>query len=191
MSIWQIIKDNLAAKVRTHTVQETVPPPPALRGMLAHTAERCTACGTCVYVCSPGAIRVSEQDDLHAEWQYFAGQCTFCGKCVAYCPTQALCFENRPAPVSRDVEVYRVSHSMAYTACERCGKLFIPLPGHVLIQLYGDPLPAEIAAVRFLCDGCRNKNAVRSLKDALRGQLARRGADHLDRQTLYKAEEKE
>jgi ferredoxin len=47
-------------------------------------AEKCTGCGLCEEVCSPGAITI---DTIAA---IDVATCTGCGQCVAECPQEAL-----------------------------------------------------------------------------------------------------
>lgn len=190
MGIWNILKRNLGLGSRTQTPQQVVPHPDTYRGQLVHDTSRCTACRTCSYVCSPAAITFDDTNDQAVVWQYYAGQCTYCGRCAAYCPTHALVFEPHSVVISGNLMDYHTDHAIAYSDCSRCGKKFIALPGSVLLSLYGDPLPADIAVTRFMCEECRNKVASRNLKEAVRGQLARRASDHIDRLDLHKTEEK-
>lgn len=187
MSIWKIIKDNFLKGSRTRKPEEKVPCPQAFRGQLVHHVERCTACGTCAYVCSPSAIEVEYDEVEGALWHYNAAQCTYCGRCAAYCPTQAIQLEAKVNQIGKELFSYHVDHQMELVACTRCGKKFIPLPPNTLIKLYGDPLPPEIAATRGMCEECRNRLATKSLKDAIRGPLARRASDLIDhQQNIYK-----
>jgi len=180
MGIWTILRTNFFKGSRTRKLTEVVEHPQAFRGLVLHDTSRCTACGTCAYVCSPGAITFEEGED-EIMWDYNAGRCTFCGRCVQFCPTAALSFSHESAPVvTMKAELY-TDHAVSYSTCTRCGKKYIPLPASSYVKLYGDPMPADIAELRGLCETCRNKQATRKLKEAARGQLAKRAADHIDR----------
>jgi Formate hydrogenlyase subunit 6/NADH:ubiquinone oxidoreductase 23 kD subunit (chain I) len=181
MGIWTILKQNLGLGSRTRKPEETVPYPDTFRGMLSHDFKKCTACGTCNYVCSPGAITFDRSGQGSVKWQYFAGQCTYCGRCIAFCPTGALQFEHSSGPISTDLDAYRVVHSIQYVPCSRCGKPMIPLPASLLVKLYGDPIPEDISAVREMCEECRNFTTTRNLKNATSGRMARRASDLIDR----------
>lgn len=188
MGILDILRSNLGRRPRTRKPGDTVPYPDVYRGQLGHETSRCTACGTCAYVCSPSAI-VIRQEAGQPVWTYNAGQCTYCGRCAAYCPTGAISLATYPTAVADDLQDFKIAHSVETVPCTRCGKPFIPLPAVMLVKMYGDPLPAEITAARHLCENCRNRIATRNLKEAVRGQLVRRAADLVDRQTIQKGED--
>ncbi len=93
------------------------------------------------------------------------------------CTTTALSFDQKPNPISGDLATFKIHHAVEMIQCSRCKTPFVPLPAPVLVKLYGDPLPEEIQSIRFLCEKCRKKVATRHLKEAARGQMARRGSD--------------
>lgn len=174
MDIWSQISKNLFQRARTRRPEAAVPYPEGFRGELLHDASRCTACGTCAYVCSPSAIAVESPSpdqaspDGHATWQYQMLSCTFCGRCVDFCPTGALSFDSRlPRPL---FAMQPTAHQIAYQPCERCGKPVIPLPRPVLVATYGDPLPAEIEHLNRLCDRCRKKVTGANVKRGFTGK---------------------
>ena len=181
MGIWSILKQNFGFGSRTRTPAETVPYPDTYRGILSHDLKKCTACETCAYVCSPGAITFDRSGKEAVKWQYFAGQCTYCGRCIAFCPTGALQFEHSSAAASADLNSFRVVHSIEYVPCSRCGKAMIALPASLLVKLYGDPIPADISAVRGMCEDCRNYTTTQNMKNATSGRMARRASDLIDR----------
>lgn len=182
MSIWNILFNNLKNGSRTRKPADNVPYPEGFRGTLMHDTNRCTACGTCAYVCSPSAIHVVERGSIGKTWQYNAGQCTFCGRCVTFCPTEALHFDPISMGARPDSTSLLTHHDIDYVHCKRCGTLFNPLPGNVLVKLYGDPLPEEIQNARDLCDECRQRLYSRNLGLAQKGHMARRAGDLLVRQ---------
>ncbi len=56
--------------------------------------EKCTACGSCIGICPPGAIRI--EDDV----AYIASDlCEECGFCAAECPVEAIIIR---FPISTD-----------------------------------------------------------------------------------------
>ncbi len=177
MGIWKILKQNLAGGSRTLRPEQAVTYPQHYRGALLHDTNRCTGCGTCTYVCSPGAIKIENREPAGLVWIYNAAQCTYCGRCVEYCTTDALSFDQKPVKISDELAGFQVHHAVEMVQCSRCKKPFIPLPASVLVKLYGDPLPEEIQNIRFLCEKCRNQTAGRHLKEASRGQMARRASD--------------
>lgn len=177
MGIWKILKQNLAGGSRTLRPEQAVTYPQHYRGALLHDTNRCTGCGTCTYVCSPGAIKIENREPAGLVWNYNAAQCTYCGRCVEYCTTDALSFDQKPVKINDELAGFQVHHAVEMVQCSRCKKPFIPLPASVLVKLYGDPLPEEIQNIRFMCEKCRNQTAGRHLKEAARGQMARRASD--------------
>ena len=89
---------------------------------------------------------------------------TFCGRCVEYCATHCLHFEETMPPVAPDQAAHRVMHQVSYRPCGRCGRPVIPLPLQTLLALYGDPVPAGIAARQALCERCRGRTAAEGLR---------------------------
>ena len=173
MNIWKLITNNLFQKVHTHRPDVPVPYPGGFRGDLLHDTSLCTACETCVYVCSPAAILVDRTQPEGAIWQYQSLQCTFCGRCVDYCPTHALSFAAEPqTQILHDLEM--VIHFIAYQACPRCGEPVIPLPVATLEAQYGRPLPGEIEKLNRLCARCRKKVQSESVKRGFTGETVGR-----------------
>ena len=71
MGIWNILTRNFRRGSRTRAPQQAVPHPDNYRGLVEHDNTRCTACGTCAYVCSPGAITLESSPEA-VDWDYFA-----------------------------------------------------------------------------------------------------------------------
>ena len=67
-------------------------------------------------------------------------------------------------PVAPDQAAHRVMHRVSYRPCARCGRPLIPLPLQTLLALYGDPVPASIAARQALCERCRGRTAAEGLR---------------------------
>ena len=175
MNILTIISQNFRHGSRTRRPDAPVPFPEGFRGELFHNVDCCTACQTCAYVCSPGAITFAEGDGQSIVWEYFAGQCTYCGRCVEYCPTGALSFaQDAPAAVDQSDRL-RLAHQIFYRPCSRCGQPVIPMPEPTLTRLYGDPLPADIASLNQLCEKCRRRVAGEGIKNALLGNEVNHG----------------
>ncbi|MEW5959896.1 MAG: 4Fe-4S dicluster domain-containing protein [Chloroflexota bacterium] len=170
MNILNLLSVNLGQGSRTRLPDDAVPYPAGYRGRLNHEAALCTACGTCVYTCSPGAITRDAGDPQVVVWNYAEDRCTFCGFCVEYCPTQALSFEPAaPAAITERAQHY-LSHPIDFQPCPDCGQGVRPMPEATLIRLYGDPLPADIAASRGLCERCRQRATSRRFLAVLAGK---------------------
>lgn len=167
MGILNIISKNLQNKARTRKPAEIVEYPLGFRGMLQHEADLCTACQTCAYVCSPGAIKFTDFEQTYITWEYFAEQCTYCGRCVEYCPTHALSFASVAPTVTTNVSDLALKDKIYYQSCTRCGKLIIVIPEPILREKYGEPLPVDIAEREKLCEKCRKKVASEKIKQAL------------------------
>lgn len=163
LSILSILSRNSARGARTRRPEDRVPCPAGFRGPIVHEAARCTACQTCAYVCSPGAIEFGVADPWGVEWRYYAGQCTFCGRCVEYCPTRCLDVADAMPPVTGDPALHRTAHRVAYRPCARCGQPVIPLPRETLQAVYGGTVPEDVAALHELCPRCRQRSAAHRL----------------------------
>lgn len=168
MKILNILSQNLKQGSRTKSPAEDVPFPADFRGELHHNPALCTGCGTCAYVCSPGAITF-EAGETSITWQYFAGQCTFCGRCVEFCPTDALTFsQNAPSIATQSMQM-QTAHTVEYQPCARCGQPVMPMPEAYLSQIYGDSLPDDISARNSLCEKCRRRTTSERIKNSLLG----------------------
>lgn len=157
MNIFVLLSRNLSRKSRTCRPEDAVPYPTDFRGRLIHNVDLCTGCGTCVYTCSPSAIKISDIQSNAANWRYTEDRCTFCGFCVQYCPTNALSFaQETPKPIAERSEHY-IDHPLKLQPCKSCGKPVYVLPENSLEKLYGKPLPAEILETQGLCEDCRQQ----------------------------------
>ncbi|MBP5154082.1 MAG: 4Fe-4S binding protein [Lachnospiraceae bacterium] len=66
---------------------------PRYRGRIAYDAEKCVNCGSCIKVCSPGAITVEKTPAEGGEditYRFDLTSCTFCGTCEDFCDTGAI-----------------------------------------------------------------------------------------------------
>ncbi len=168
MNIWNLISRNFGQKAHTRPPQDSLPYPPAFRGDLLHDAALCTSCGTCAYVCSPGAIEVEHTNTVAADWVYQIMQCTFCGRCVEYCPTHALSFDPQPRQyVLRELST--LHHRIGYQPCPRCGDPVIPLPKATLMETYNGTVPAGLEQLNLLCARCRKKVYSEAIKRGFTG----------------------
>ncbi len=159
MGILNIISRNFQHGPRTRRPDDVPPYPEAFRGTLAHNADRCTACGTCAYVCSPGAITFDSTNPHIVVWNYFEGQCTFCARCVDYCPTHAIQLKPSSPQVTTDESTEHLAHEIRQQICLRCGRSFIPLPKAVLDELYRDGASPALRTQSTLCEVCRRRAA--------------------------------
>jgi hydrogenase-4 component H len=169
MNILNLLSQNMDHGSRTLPPDDAVPYPAGYRGRLSHAVALCTACGTCAYTCSPGAITI-ENDARVARWNYQEDRCTFCGFCVQYCPTQALSFERlAPAPLTERAQHY-LSHEIVLQPCRTCGQPVHMIPEVTLINLYGNPLPKDILAAQGLCERCRQESVSKRFLKAVVGK---------------------
>lgn len=157
MGIFHTLLRNLVNPARTQPPQGLPPPPRRYRGALTHDAARCTACGTCAWVCAPKAIRFREHGDGTVSWQFYIGQCAFCGLCEQSCPTRAI--GNTAAlpatALNADGDGLRLESRIARVPCTRCGQLHMPLPAELQRRLLaGSPGPAAEAELGY-CPDCR------------------------------------
>jgi len=166
MSILGIVLHNFTRRSRTRAPEDTTPIPTGFHGLIEHQTDLCVGCGTCAYVCSPGAIRLEEQANHRIAWKFFAGQCAYCGLCVQYCPTKAITNSGKQPPVSIRQSEHRVAHDIPYRACASCGASVIPLPQAVLHDLYGDTLTDTVLAEQALCPQCRRRLAGERLRES-------------------------
>lgn len=173
MRIFQILLRNTGQKGRT-LAPGTLPAPAGYRGALLHDTSLCTGCGTCAYVCSPGAIRLEEQA-AGVLWQYQVGRCTFCARCAEFCPTKAIRMEDEPSQTAVDAEngTLVTRHMIDFQPCERCGRPFVPLPAQVLARMAGGTL--DSGRMR-LCEKCRARVNSQRLKESLTGAPRKEGA---------------
>lgn len=167
MNIFDLLSQNLNHKSRTRRPADMVQFPADFRGRLLHDIELCTACGTCVYACSPSAISIANAESKIAEWTYQEDRCTFCGFCVQYCPTHALSFaDESPQPITERVQHYTF-HEIEQQPCRNCGKPAHAIPVMTLERLYGKPLPQEILEIQGLCENCRRELSSRRFLKAV------------------------
>ena len=162
MNIFQVISGNLGRSPVTLRFPERVPPPACLRGVVCLDPERCVGCATCAYVCTSGAVGVTEYPAqslgaaTHYEWAYDPGRCTFCGRCVDFCPSQALTMEADRPPVYTQPEALRQVHRLAYPVCAECGQPAHPVNDVVLARAF-DEISDEVREWSRLCKRCRQR----------------------------------
>lgn len=170
MDIFKILTQNFSGGSRTLAPGNAVDYPAGFRGVLRHQADLCTACGTCVYTCSPTAIKPDRSDKRFVVWRYFEDHCTFCGLCVDFCPTGALSFEGRTPEVVQDRSQHFISHTIPMKVCPSCGRLFKQIPLEVLDRLYAHPPTEEVVNMACICEECRRQTISLRFKQTLSGE---------------------
>ncbi len=171
MNIFEVILHNVTLRPRTRKPEDRVPVPDGFRGELVHQASLCTLCGSCAYVCSPGAIQI-EREAESGSWNYDAGRCTFCARCTEYCPTHALSLVTQPVRLFDDRLLQQVQHLVAYQHCTRCGKTISPLPVETLVRLYhNEEAATEAMKANLLCPECRARAHSQRFKLGLGGPI--------------------
>ncbi len=169
MNIFHLILRNFSSQPRSLEPETPVDCPAGYRGELAHDASLCVLCGACVYVCSPGALRL-EQGQGQGSWTYDAGRCCYCGRCVEYCRMSALSFIESPVRLVRKRQEERVEHRVPYQHCTRCGAEILPLPAEALARLLHTEKGAVVSPDDHpLCERCRQRAYSQLLKAGLGG----------------------
>ncbi|HYH38543.1 MAG TPA: 4Fe-4S dicluster domain-containing protein [Azospirillum sp.] len=162
MGMLKTVLSNLFHPPRTRDPGDLPPVPATYRGALAHDAGRCTACGTCAYVCAPKAISFAQDPGVSVSWRFFIGRCSFCGLCERNCPTGAIRLE-AAVPSATDSAAgdgLRLESVIRLQPCTRCGAAHVPLPDALMDAAYVD---------RGYCPECRRWAASARLRDAFGG----------------------
>lgn len=172
MRIFEILLRNTGQKART-LAPGTLPAPAGYRGTLQHETNLCTGCGTCAYVCSPGAIQLDQRAE-GVLWQYQAVQCTFCSRCAEFCPTKAIRLEDAPhhTVLAAPETTY---HMIGYQPCERCGRPFVPLPVPVLERMSRGAVETSSGSLWRMCEKCRSRVFGQKLKESFTGPTCKEG----------------
>lgn len=163
MAMLKTILGNLLRPSRTRDPADMPEVPPVYRGALAHDAARCTACGTCAFVCAPKAISFTQDPGVSVSWHFFIGRCSFCGLCAQNCPMQAISLQpDTPvATNSASGDGLRLESVIRLQPCTRCGAAHVPLPDATIEALWG----VEEAG-RGYCPECRRRAASEKLRAA-------------------------
>jgi hydrogenase-4 component H len=163
MAMLKTILGNLLRPSRTRDPADMPEVPPVYRGALAHDAGRCTACGTCAFVCAPKAITFTQDPGVSVSWHFFIGQCSFCGLCAQNCPTRAISLQaDAPgATNSAAGDGLRLESVIWLRPCTRCGAAHVPLPDATIAALWGVE-----EAERGYCPECRRRAASEKLRAA-------------------------
>ena len=169
MNIFRVIFENLGQGPVTLRYPQRAATAEGFRGLVQNDPARCVGCGVCAYVCSPGAITVSNYEQSY-EWAYDPGKCTFCGRCADYCPVEALSLQSERPPLYLNrnelVQVLRLD----YPLCPVCGRPAKPVNARVLHRVF-DELSPEILAWSRLCPQCRQEQRQPELERMLSGQI--------------------
>jgi ferredoxin len=100
--------------------------PTAMPGVLEHTSERCTLCGSCATVCPAGALTISHGLEA-STLVHDPAACLGCPLCVCSCPEDALAVR-RALDVARlrdgPIELMRAEAQH----CGNCGAELLPQP---------------------------------------------------------------
>jgi hydrogenase-4 component H len=147
---------NVLRPIRTRAPADMPAAPVTFRGALTHDASRCTACGTCAFVCAPKAITFKEDPGKSVSWLFYIGRCSFCGLCQQNCPTQAI-GNTALVPVTMNDasgDGLRLESVVALKPCTRCGRGHIPYPD------------AAAGPEEGYCPDCRRRAASERLRRA-------------------------
>lgn len=155
MNIFRIIASNLRSGPASLPFPQRVTPTSGYRGLVNLAPELCTGCGTCEYVCTPGALKVSRQPREY-EWRYDPGQCTFCARCVEVCPSQALKMAPDRPPVYRQAHELLAVFHLPYPNCPECGQPAHPV-NQALLERAFEEVSEEVLAWSRLCERCRGR----------------------------------
>ncbi|CBS90944.1 carbon monoxide-induced hydrogenase, CooX subunit (plasmid) [Azospirillum lipoferum 4B] len=177
MGMLKTVLSNLLRPSRTRDPADMPPVPAVYRGALGHDAGRCTACGTCAFVCAPKAITFTEVPGASVSWHFYIGQCSFCGLCEQNCPTRAIKLLSAvpDAMNSGTGDGMRLESVIRLQACTRCGSAHIPLPESAMDGAWSEK-------EKGYCPDCRRWAASAKLRDAFvpegAGAPAKEGSGH-------------
>ena len=165
MAMLKTILGNLLRPSRTRAPADMPVVPPTYRGALTHDAGRCTACGTCAFVCAPKAIHFTQDPGVSVSWHFFIGQCSFCGLCEQNCPTRAIHLRaDVPGSMnSASGDGLRLESVIRLQPCTRCGAAHVPLPAATMDALWA---AGADEAERGYCPDCRRWAASARLRTA-------------------------
>lgn len=97
--------------------------PEGYRGKLEFDPEKCIACGTCIRVCSPGAIVMTrgEKNDEGEKitMEFNLNSCTFCQMCADFCPRKAIKLTNQYSMIATNKDELVVSGSFVKKAPQK------------------------------------------------------------------------
>jgi ferredoxin len=169
MNIFQVLFENLNQGPVTLRYPERAAAAEGFRGLVKNDPTGCIGCGTCAYVCSPGAITVSDHGRGY-EWEYDPGKCTFCGRCADYCPVDSLSLQSERPPVYLNRNELVQVLKLDYPLCLVCGQPAQPVNTRVLQRVFAELSP-EILAWSRLCPRCRQEHRQPGVERMLSGQI--------------------
>ena len=132
--------------------------PERLRARVEIDPALCVGCGTCVHVCTAGAINVSKfEDGTGFEVTVWRNSCCLCAQCRHYCPTKAISVTNDWHSAHRATEKYtQISRAkVLYDYCAVCGAKMRVLPQSVLNRIYAKHSEVDVDVISHLCPNCR------------------------------------
>ena len=109
----------VAAQVRSGPIGVIYPV--AGRNGLHFSAQRCTSCQLCSYVCPVGAITTQESGPGYIR-SFDLTTCVYCGLCEAACPTQAIKLTVNQTPTRRAVSSFKLQGEVEKQNCTECGR---------------------------------------------------------------------
>ena len=95
--------------------------PVAGRNGLHFSAQRCTSCQLCSYVCPVGAI-TTQQSGIGYIRSFDLTTCVYCGLCEAACPTQAIKLTVNKTPTRRVLSSFKLQGEVEKKSCSECGR---------------------------------------------------------------------
>jgi formate hydrogenlyase subunit 6/NADH:ubiquinone oxidoreductase subunit I len=169
MNIFQVLLENMNGGPITLHYPERASTTEGFRGLVQNDPAGCIGCGTCAYVCSPGAIIVSDHGRSY-EWEYDPGKCTFCGRCVDYCPVDSISQQSERPPVYLNRNELVQVLKLDYPLCPVCGQPAQPVNPRVLQRVFAEVSP-EILTWSRLCPRCRQNHRQPEMERMLSGQI--------------------
>lgn len=112
-----------AGRVTLPYPYEPVEPPPGFRGLPAVDASRCTGCGGCASVCTPGLIAVDDEGP-RARFTWSLARCIYCGRCAEVCPEDAVTMSAAFETATADAATLTMTVDVFMGSCNRCGRCY-------------------------------------------------------------------
>jgi len=98
-------------------------PAPGFRGLPSVDASRCTGCGGCVSVCTPGLIAI-EDDGPHARLTWSLARCVYCARCAEVCPEDAVTMSQGFETATGEIGALTMTVDVFMGSCNRCGRCY-------------------------------------------------------------------
>jgi len=162
MNILNLVGGNAIAGPQSLRFPARPKPAVRFRGNVVIDPAVCLACGICEYVCVSRAIELTPAED-HCEWSYDPASCTYCGRCVDHCPAAALSQTPDRGVCHGQSGELRENVTVVYPSCPECGKPTMPVNDVLLGRAFKELTP-ELGSRARLCERCRHKATVHSLK---------------------------